>query len=85
MGGLSRWYANHLKEWVESYVAELAKGLLVLLGLGIFRVFILALKWGTGMEQEHLTLLEDLDFWLQYATIAALGMYSVLKVIGSML
>lgn len=81
---VSSWYEKHLKEWLESYVAELAKGIAVLLGLVVFRLVILVVKQ-TGMDETYLALLEELHFWLQYATIAALGFYSLLKLIGGML
>jgi len=84
MGWLSAWYTKHLKEWAETYLAELAKGVLVLFGLAVFRVGILALRL-MGMAEEQLRLLEELHFWLQYATIAVLGGYSVLKLIGGMM
>jgi hypothetical protein len=83
MAWLAAWYNKHLKEWAESYLAEIAKGVLVLFGLLIFRVAILALRM-TGMDQEYLRLLEDLHFWFQYATIAVLGLYSVFKLIAGL-
>ena len=84
MGWLATWYTEHLKEWAESYLAEIVKGVLVLFGLAVFRVSILAVKL-TGMDPGYLALLEELHFWFQYATIGALGMYSIFKLIGSML
>jgi hypothetical protein len=84
MGRLATWYKQRLRDWIESYLAELAKGVLVLLGLGIFRVAILAVGL-TGIDREYLALLEQLHFWLTYGTIAALGMYFLLKLIAGML
>lgn len=84
MGWLAQWYRKHLKEWAESYLADVAKGVLVLLGLAVFRVAILAVKL-TGMDPSYLALLEELHFWFQYATIGVLGLYSIFKLIGGML
>jgi hypothetical protein len=84
MGWFATWYTKHLREWAESYLAEIAKGVLVLFGLVILRVAILAVKL-TGEEPEYLTLLEQLHFWFTYATIGALGLYSFLKLVGAML
>jgi hypothetical protein len=64
-------------------LAELAKGVIVLAGLAVFRVAILGLQW-IGEDQENLTLLLQLHFWLQYATMGALGLYSLFKLIGGM-
>jgi hypothetical protein len=84
MRSVPEWYAKHLQVWVESYLAELVKGVLVLFGLAVFRISIIALKW-TGLDGDNLALLENLHFWIQYATIAVLGMYSVIKLIAAML
>jgi hypothetical protein len=84
MDWLGRWYKEHFKEFAESYIADIAKGVLVLLGLGVFRIAILTLKL-TGMDPEQLALLEKLHFWSTYATIGALSLYSVIKVIAFLL
>jgi len=83
-GWLATWYRTRLKEWAESYLAEIAKGVLVLFGLAVFRVAILAVRL-TGIDPGYLTSLEELDFWFQYATIAALGLYSLLKFVSALL
>jgi|GEM_PF-4899026 len=83
MGWLAAWYTKHLKDWLEAYLAELAKGVIVLMGLAVFRTAILGLQW-IGEDQESLALLVQLHFWLQYATIGALGFYSFFKLVGSM-
>jgi hypothetical protein len=80
---LAAWYTKHLKDWLEAYLAELAKGVIVLAGLAVFRVAILGLQW-IGEDQENLTLLLQVHFWLQYATMGALGLYSLFKLIGGM-
>ena len=84
MGWLATWYSKHLKEWAESYLAEVAKVVLVLFSLGIFRVCILALRL-TGMDPTYLALLEELHFWLQYGTMAALEVYSLFKLASGLL
>ena len=82
-GWLGAFYRQRLQWFVESYLADLFKGLLVLAGLMIVQAFLFGMRV-MGYNKEALAQFESLHFWTSYSTLLALSISFVLRLVLSM-
>jgi hypothetical protein len=82
MGWLAQFYSRKLSWFVESYLADLLKGLMVLAGLMIFEGFLFGMRV-MGYSAEKLSNLENVHYWASYATIGVLSLDFVIKLVLS--
>jgi len=71
-----------LSWFVESYLADLLKGLMVLSGLVVFQGFLFGMK-AMGYSQDELASLQHVHYWASYATIVVLSIDFIFRLVMS--